>query len=29
MREREDFVIEGSHLLRERLLLEPVFERLG
>jgi hypothetical protein len=29
MREREDFVIEGSHLLRERLLLNPVFERLG
>lgn len=29
MREREDFVIEGSHLLRERLLLAPVFERLG
>jgi len=29
MREREDFVIEASHLLRERLLMQPVFERLG
>lgn len=29
LREREDFVIEASHLLRERLLLNPVFERLG
>jgi len=27
--EREDFVIEASHLLRERLLMQPVFERLG
>jgi len=27
--EREDFVIEASHLLRERLLMTPVFERLG
>ena len=29
LREREDFVIEASHLLRERLLMQPVFERLG
>jgi hypothetical protein len=29
LREREDFVIESSHLLRERLLMDPVFERLG
>jgi hypothetical protein len=29
LREREDFVIEASHLLRERLLMGPVFERLG
>jgi len=29
LREREDFVIEASHLLRERLLMDPVFERLG
>jgi hypothetical protein len=29
MREREEFVIEAVHLLRERLLMEPVFERLG
>ena len=29
LREREDFVIEATHLLRERLLMEPVFERLG
>ncbi|MGH0033487.1 MAG: ferritin-like domain-containing protein [Myxococcota bacterium] len=29
MREREDFVIESTHLLRERLLMEQVFERLG
>src|SRR6185295_3171096 len=29
MREREDFVIEATHLLRERLLMEAVFERLG
>jgi hypothetical protein len=29
MREREDFVIEASHLLRERLLMDPVFERMG
>ena len=29
LRQREDFVIEATHLLRERLLMEPVFERLG
>jgi hypothetical protein len=29
LREREDFVIEATHLMRERLLMHPVFERLG
>jgi hypothetical protein len=29
LREREDFVIEASVLLRERLMMQPVFERLG
>jgi hypothetical protein len=29
LREREDFVIEATHLLRERLLMEQVFQRLG
>lgn len=29
LREREDFVIEASQLLRERLLMNPVFERMG
>jgi hypothetical protein len=29
LREREDFVIEATHMLRERLLITPVFERLG
>jgi hypothetical protein len=29
LREREEFVIEATHLLRERLLMTPVFERLG
>ncbi|MCA9594430.1 MAG: ferritin-like domain-containing protein [Myxococcales bacterium] len=29
LREREDFVIESTALLRERLLMQPVFERLG
>ncbi|MGH7785324.1 MAG: ferritin-like domain-containing protein [Candidatus Binatia bacterium] len=29
LREREDFVIEATHLLRERLQIGPVFERLG
>src|SRR5438552_14850463 len=29
LKEREDFVIESTHLLRDRLLMEAVFERLG
>jgi hypothetical protein len=29
LREREDFVIEATHLLRDRLLMQAVFERLG
>jgi hypothetical protein len=29
LREREDFVIESTYLLRERLLMHQVFERLG
>ena len=29
LREREDFVIEATHLLRDRLVPSPVFERLG
>jgi hypothetical protein len=29
LREREDFVIEATRLLRDRLQVEPVFERLG
>ena len=29
LREREDFVIEATYLMRERLLMTPVFERLG
>ena len=29
LREREDFVIEAAHLLRDRLLMHQVFERLG
>lgn len=29
LREREDFVIEATHLLRERLLMHQVFRRLG
>jgi hypothetical protein len=29
LREREDFIIESTHLLRERLVPAPVFERLG
>jgi hypothetical protein len=29
LREREDFVIEATHLLRDRLLMDQVFERLG
>jgi hypothetical protein len=29
LREREDFVIEATHLLRDRLLMHQIFERLG
>lgn len=29
LREREDFVIEATHLLRERLLMHQIFDRLG
>jgi hypothetical protein len=29
LKEREDFIIEATHLLRDRLLMEAVFERLG
>ncbi|MCC6640014.1 MAG: ferritin-like domain-containing protein [Deltaproteobacteria bacterium] len=29
LRDREDFVIEATHLLRDRLLMHQVFERLG
>jgi hypothetical protein len=29
LKEREEFVIEATHLLRERLLMEQVFERMG
>jgi hypothetical protein len=29
LREREEFVIEATYLLRERMLMTPVFERLG
>jgi hypothetical protein len=29
LREREDFVIEATHLMRERLLMHQVFDRLG
>jgi hypothetical protein len=29
LKDREDFVIEATHLMRERLLMQPVFERLG
>ena len=29
LREREDFVIEAAHLMRERLLMQEVWERLG
>ena len=29
LREREDFVIEATHMLRDRLVPSPVFERLG
>ena len=29
LREREDFVIEATHLMRDRLLMNQVYERLG
>jgi len=29
LREREDFVLEATHLMRDRLLMHQVFERLG
>jgi hypothetical protein len=29
LREREDFVIESTHLMRERLLMHQVFDRMG
>ncbi|TFH25463.1 MAG: ferritin-like domain-containing protein [Myxococcales bacterium] len=29
LREREEFVIEATHLMRDRLLMEQVFERMG
>lgn len=29
LKEREDFIVEATYLLRDRLLMEPVFERLG
>jgi hypothetical protein len=29
LREREDFIIDATHMLRDRLLMSPVFERLG
>jgi hypothetical protein len=29
LKDREDFVIEATHLLRDRLLMHQVFERLG
>jgi len=29
LREREDFIIEATHLMRDRLLMHQVFERLG
>jgi hypothetical protein len=29
LREREDFIIEATHLMRERLLMHQVFDRLG
>ena len=29
LREREDFLIEATHLMHDRLLMQPVFERLG
>jgi hypothetical protein len=29
LREREDFIIEATHLMRDRLLMEQVYERMG
>jgi hypothetical protein len=29
VREREDFIIEATHLMRDRLLMEQVYERMG
>ncbi|NNL66634.1 MAG: hypothetical protein HKP30_10350 [Myxococcales bacterium] len=29
LREREDFIIEATHLMRERLMMHQVFDRLG
>jgi hypothetical protein len=29
LKEREDFVLEATHLMRERLLMEQVYERMG
>jgi len=29
LKEREEFIVEATYLLRDRLLMEPVFERLG
>src|SRR4029450_1883721 len=29
LREREDFVIDATHLMRDRLLMEDVYERMG
>ncbi len=29
LREREDFVIEATHLMRDRLLMDQVYERMG
>ncbi|MBW2316646.1 MAG: aminobenzoate oxygenase, partial [Deltaproteobacteria bacterium] len=29
LREREDFIIEATHLMRERLLMHQVFDRMG
>jgi hypothetical protein len=29
LREREDFIIEATHLMRDRLLMEDVYERTG
>jgi hypothetical protein len=29
LKEREDFIIEATHLMRDRLLMEQVYERMG